>query len=159
MGRDVAPLLHIILILSNTSLILFLKAATSAPVNRKKNERANTSYTLKQVKQEQKQRLNPTYMYILSDIYVFSVVDKKRPESYQSNVKNVILPKENQKNVNYFEESNNKLPTPIQQLEVIRRDCGELCNTSRDGSPGPYFNHAPGACCNPSLKAFVSSIP
>jgi hypothetical protein len=48
--------------------------------------------------------------------------------------------KENHKKVNYFEESNNKLPTPIQPLEVIRRDCGELCNTSRDGSPGPYFN-------------------
>jgi hypothetical protein len=55
--------------------------------------------------------------------------------------KKCLAPKENQKKVNYFEESNNKLPTPIQPLEVIRRDCGELCNTSRDGSPGPYFNH------------------
>jgi hypothetical protein len=59
---------------------------------------------------------------------------QKRPESYQNKVKHVILPKENQKKVNYFEESNNKLPTPIrptEPLEVIRRDCGELCNTSR----------------------------
>jgi hypothetical protein len=148
---------------------------TSAAVNRKKKQRSYTSYTLKQEKQEQKQRLNPTYMNILSDIYVIS--------------------------------ANDKLPAPIQPLEVIRRDCGELCNTSRDGSPGPYFNHVtaqvncpalfknafidrsvtislapasktqastqgfsepitkthplltPGACCNPSLKAFVSGIP
>ena len=48
---------------------------TSAAVNRKKNEVSYTSYTLKEEKQEQKQRLNPTYMYILSDIYVISVVD------------------------------------------------------------------------------------
>ena len=40
----------------------------SAAVNRKKKQRSYTSYTLKQEKQEQKQRLNPTYMYILSDI-------------------------------------------------------------------------------------------
>jgi hypothetical protein len=38
----------------------------SAAVNRKK--KSYTSYTVKQEKQEQKQRLNPTYMYILSDI-------------------------------------------------------------------------------------------
>lgn len=38
----------------------------SAAVNRKK--KSYTSYTLKQEKQEQKQRLSPTYMYILSDI-------------------------------------------------------------------------------------------
>jgi hypothetical protein len=48
---------------------------TSAAVNRKKNEVSYTCYTLKEEKQEQKQRLNPTYMYILSDIYVISVVD------------------------------------------------------------------------------------
>jgi hypothetical protein len=48
---------------------------TSAAVNRKKNEVSYTSYTLKEEKQEQKQRLNSTYMYILSDIYVISVVD------------------------------------------------------------------------------------
>jgi hypothetical protein len=48
---------------------------TSAAVNRKKNEVSYTSYTLKEEKQEQKQHLNPTYMYILSDIYVISVVD------------------------------------------------------------------------------------
>ena len=79
-----------------------------------------------------------------TDTHENDAVLQKRPESYQSKVKNVILPKENQKKVNYFEESNNKLPTPIrptEPLEVIRRDCGELCNTSRDGSPGPYFNH------------------
>ena len=45
----------------------------SAAVNRKK--KSCTSYTVKQEKQEQKQRLNPTYMYILSDIYVIFVVD------------------------------------------------------------------------------------
>ena len=38
----------------------------SAAVNRK--EKSYTSYTVKQEKQEQKQRLSPTYMYILSDI-------------------------------------------------------------------------------------------
>jgi ATP phosphoribosyltransferase len=38
----------------------------SAAVNRKK--KSYTSYTVKQEKQEQKQRLNPTFMYILSDI-------------------------------------------------------------------------------------------
>jgi hypothetical protein len=48
---------------------------TSAAVNRKKKQRSYTSYTLKQEKQEQKQRLNPTYMYMLSDIYVISVVE------------------------------------------------------------------------------------
>ena len=47
----------------------------SAAVNRKKKQRSYTSYTVKQEKQEQKQRLSPTYMYILSDIYVISVVD------------------------------------------------------------------------------------
>jgi len=47
---------------------------TSAAVNRKKTK-DHTSYILKQEKQEQKQRLNPTYMYILSDISVISVVD------------------------------------------------------------------------------------
>ena len=26
-------------------------------------------------------------------------------------------------------------------LENIWKDCGELCNTSRDGLSGPYFNH------------------
>ena len=26
-------------------------------------------------------------------------------------------------------------------LEKILQDCGELCNTSRDGIPGPFFNH------------------
>ena len=26
-------------------------------------------------------------------------------------------------------------------LEKILQDCGELCNTSRDGTPGPFFNH------------------
>jgi hypothetical protein len=44
---------------------------------------------------------------------------------------------------------NNKLPTPIrptEPLEVIRRDCGELCNTSRDASPGPCFNHVTAEC-------------
>jgi len=34
---------------------------TSTAVNRKKNK-DHTSYTLKEEKQEQKQRLNPTYM-------------------------------------------------------------------------------------------------
>ena len=38
----------------------------AAAVNRKK--KSYTSYTVKQEKQEQKQRLNPTYMYILSDV-------------------------------------------------------------------------------------------
>jgi hypothetical protein len=55
---------------------------------------------------------------------------------------------------NYFEESNNKLPTPIpptEPLEVILRDCGELCNTSRDGSPGPYFNHVTAEVNCPAL--------
>jgi hypothetical protein len=48
---------------------------TSAAVNRKKKQRSYTSYTIKQEQQEQKQRLNSTYMYILSDIYVISVVE------------------------------------------------------------------------------------
>ncbi|XP_062590638.1 uncharacterized protein LOC134252232 isoform X1 [Saccostrea cucullata] len=30
---------------------------------------------------------------------------------------------------------------PYAEIEIIRRDCGQLCNTSRPGSPGPYFNH------------------
>ncbi|XP_063428165.1 uncharacterized protein LOC134711455 [Mytilus trossulus] len=30
---------------------------------------------------------------------------------------------------------------PTNYLEVIRSDCGLLCNTSRKGSPGPYFDH------------------
>jgi hypothetical protein len=88
----------------------------------------------------------PIYLQTHSEAYTHgnNAVLQKRPESYQNNVKHVILPKENQKKVNYFEDSNSKLPTPIrptEPLEVIRRDCGELCNTSRDGSPGPYFNH------------------
>ena len=29
-------------------------------------------------------------------------------------------------------------------IEVIRRDCGDLCNTSRNGVPGPFFNHVTG---------------
>jgi hypothetical protein len=37
-----------------------------AAVNRKK--KSYTSYTVKQEKQEQKQRLNPSYIFILSDI-------------------------------------------------------------------------------------------
>ena len=45
---------------------------SAAIIERKKSY---TSYTLKEEKQEQKQHLNPTYMYILSDIYVISVVD------------------------------------------------------------------------------------
>jgi hypothetical protein len=101
----------------------------------------------------------PVYFQTHSETYTHenSAVLQKRPESYQNNVKNVILPKENQKKVNYFEESNNKLPTPIQPLEVIRRDCGELCNTSRDGSPGPYFNHVTAQVNCPTLfkNAFI----
>ncbi|XP_062613058.1 uncharacterized protein LOC134274836 isoform X4 [Saccostrea cucullata] len=30
---------------------------------------------------------------------------------------------------------------PYGEIEQIRRDCGQLCNTSRPGTPGPYFNH------------------
>jgi hypothetical protein len=61
--------------------------------------------------------------YTETDTHENDAVLQKRPESYQNKVKNVILPKENQKKVNYFEESNNKLPTPIrpnEPLEVIR---------------------------------------
>lgn len=29
----------------------------------------------------------------------------------------------------------------LDPLESIRRDCGPLCNTSRPGSSGPFFNH------------------
>jgi hypothetical protein len=43
----------------------------------------------------------PIYLQTHSETYTHgnNVVLQKRPESYQSNVKNVILPKENQKNV------------------------------------------------------------
>jgi hypothetical protein len=51
--------------------------------------------------------------YTETDTHENDAVLQKRPESYQNKVKHVILPKENQKKVNYFEESNNKLPTPI----------------------------------------------
>lgn len=30
---------------------------------------------------------------------------------------------------------------PATPLEIIRSDCGQLCNTSSKGSPGPYFHH------------------
>ncbi|CAG2187558.1 unnamed protein product [Mytilus edulis] len=41
-------------------------------------------------------------------------------------------------------KSTPKLPlniSPTDPLELIRRDCGQLCDTSRKGSPGPYFDH------------------
>jgi hypothetical protein len=53
----------------NIMKILLYRAISqkmAAAVNRKK--KSYTCYTVKQEKQEQKQRLNPTYMYILSDI-------------------------------------------------------------------------------------------
>ncbi|XP_062613056.1 uncharacterized protein LOC134274836 isoform X2 [Saccostrea cucullata] len=30
---------------------------------------------------------------------------------------------------------------PYAEIEVIRSDCGQLCNTSRLGTAGPYFDH------------------
>jgi hypothetical protein len=79
----------------------------SAAVNRKKKQRSYTSYTVKQEKTRTKTTFKPTHEN--------DAVLQKRPESYQNKVKNVILPKANQKKVNYFEESNNKLPTPIRK--------------------------------------------
>ncbi|XP_052067395.1 uncharacterized protein LOC127706764 [Mytilus californianus] len=39
-----------------------------------------------------------------------------------------------------------EVPSPGQyglsdKMKSIRQDCGDLCNTSRKGSPGPYFDH------------------
>lgn len=31
--------------------------------------------------------------------------------------------------------------TTVDGLELIRQDCGMLCNTSQKGMPGPYFDH------------------
>ena len=40
---------------------------------------------------------------------------------------------------------NQRPPKPLgdkgKQLNAILRDCGQLCDTSRKGSPGPYFDH------------------
>ena len=41
--------------------------------------------------------------------------------------------------------NNQRPPKPLGdkgiQLNAILRDCGQLCDTSRKGSPGPYFDH------------------
>lgn len=29
----------------------------------------------------------------------------------------------------------------LKPIDLIRKDCGELCNTSRRGEPGPYFDN------------------
>jgi hypothetical protein len=31
--------------------------------------------------------------------------------------------------------------TEVEKIESIRKSCGNLCDTSRPGIPGPYFNH------------------
>ncbi|CAC5385157.1 unnamed protein product [Mytilus coruscus] len=41
----------------------------------------------------------------------------------------------------------------LDDLKSIRQDCGELCNTSRKGSPGPYFDHINATInCNAILR-------
>lgn len=61
-------------------------------------------------------------------------------------IPNKILKSWNDKTRNIFETQHNATKVllyvpPTDHLEVIRSDCGLLCNTSRKGSPGPYFNH------------------
>ena len=40
---------------------------------------------------------------------------------------------------------NQRPPKPLEEkgikLNAILRDCGQLCDTSQKGSPGPYFDH------------------
>ena len=41
----------------------------------------------------------------------------------------------------------------LDNLKSIRQDCGDLCNTSRKGSPGPYFDHINATInCNAILR-------
>ena len=72
-----------------------------------------------------------------TEINVNNAERENRSESYQ-----------------YNEESSYKLPTPIRPidpLEAIRQDCGQLCNTSRGGWSGPYFNHVTAPVNCPAL--------
>lgn len=75
-------------------------------------------------------------MFILQ-IFLFGLfVINRWSQSVESttNVKNYIQ----MSNVNPDLQLEHAFMKPI---DLIRNDCGELCNTSRKGQPGPYFDH------------------
>ncbi|XP_048778786.2 uncharacterized protein LOC125682334 [Ostrea edulis] len=61
--------------------------------------------------------------------------------------------------------SSPKKMTDLQKIEAIRQSCGTLCDTSRPGTPGPYFDHvtAPINCKaiykNPYIDEGHKTIP
>ena len=46
-----------------------------------------------------------------------------------------------QKETNKLKEDKDMDKSELQKINSIRKSCGALCDTSRPGTSGPYFNH------------------